>query len=476
MKKVKFIGFLLLTFALAFVGFGLMSAGLDSLSAGMIALSVAPVVAWIKNDQFVELTEEQVAKLAEESVEELAAYYNAKNEHERKELEKLISEKASTEDIDKIRKKIEDNFAHQLKSLNDVLKNQGLLIKEMSKASADEKKMTLSEKIKKGLEDNKDHLKALKDKDTKDFKKFEIPLFDTAQKTAGTMTVTGNVTGDLPIPEYEPGLNVIATRKPWILSLIQRGNTVSDLIRWVEQANKDGGAGGTAEGGAKNKADFDLVVAEASVKKRTVYIKVSNEMLDDIDFMESEIRTELLKLLDLDIDDQLLTGDNLTTNLNGLLTVATAWAAGSFADTVDDANNFDVLMTAIDQIVVAQFMPTAILMHPTDVTSMHLTKDSTGQYVFPYSRNGDGTEIIGIPIYMNTGMTIDNFLVMDGSKAKAFFRKNATISMGYENDDFTKNLVTILAEARLVQRVKGNDTGAFVTGDFTTAKAALETP
>ena len=50
------------------------------------------------------------------------------------------------------------------------------------------------------------------------------------------------------------------------------------------------------------------------------------------------------------------------------------------------------------------------------------------------------------------------------------------VQMGYENDDFTKNLVTILAEARAVHYVKTNHLAAFVYGDFSDAITALEKP
>ncbi len=65
---------------------------------------------------------------------------------------------------------------------------------------------------------------------------------------------------------------------------------------------------------------------------------------------------------------------------------------------------------------------------------------------------------------------------MDGMKAMAFIRDGVTLEMGLDGTDFTQNLRTIRAEARLLNRIKGNDTTAFVTGTFTAAKAALETP
>ena len=53
-------------------------------------------------------------------------------------------------------------------------------------------------------------------------------------------------------------------------------------------------------------------------------------------------------------------------------------------------------------------------------------------------------------------------------------REDVNISIGYENDDFTKNLVTILAEARVAMYVKSNYKKAVVYGDITTAIVALD--
>jgi hypothetical protein len=51
-----------------------------------------------------------------------------------------------------------------------------------------------------------------------------------------------------------------------------------------------------------------------------------------------------------------------------------------------------------------------------------------------------------------------------------------SLQVGYVNDDFQRNMVTILAEMRLCHYVKNNQVGAFVTGDFATAIAAIELP
>jgi len=210
-------------------------------------------------------------------------------------------------------------------------------------------------------------------------------------KTAGTMALSTNVTGQVPQAERESGITRIVRRNPFILELVNVGTIMSNVWEWVEQKNLDGGAAMTAEGAAKSQADFDLVVASANVKKVTAYIKVTKEMLDDVELMRSEIDQELTELINLKIDDQLLNGTGLTVNLTGITTNATAWAAGAFALLIPTPTKWDVLRTAINQVRVNLFEPNYIVMHPTDVTGMELSKDSTGQYIMPPFAALDGT-------------------------------------------------------------------------------------
>jgi HK97 family phage major capsid protein len=295
-------------------------------------------------------------------------------------------------------------------------------------------------------------------------------------KAAGTMALTTNTTGQIPQAEREQGITRVVRRNPFILELVNVGTIMSNVWEWVEQKNPDGGAGMTAEAALKSQADFDLVVASANVKKVTAYIKVTKEMLDDVALMRSEIDQELTELINLKIDEQLLNGTGLTVNLVGINTNATSWAAGAFALAIPTPNVFDVLRTAVNQVRVNLFEPNYIVMHPTDVTKMDLAKGSDGHYVLPPFASNDGTQVSGIRVVANTGVTIDNFLVGDFSKAGVRFKEGLTINVGYENDDFTKNLVTILAEARLVQRVKSNHYAAFVKGVISTSITALTKP
>ena len=379
------------------------------------------------------------------------------------ELTKAQGLAASKEELKTISEDIE-----LLKKMQNVITTQGEAITELETKNNNrtQREKSFSDELLDVLTANSAKLKAMKAGGDKASIRMEL-------KAVGNMALGTNITGQIPLASREAGITRIVRRNPFILGLVNVGTIASNLWEWVEQKNPEGGAAMTAEGTKKSQADFDLVLASASVKKVTAFIKVTTEMLDDVELMRAEIDNELVELLDLKIDEQLLSGDGLTVNLIGILENAVAWAAGSFALSIVLPNQADVLRVAINQIRVAQFNPNAILMHPTDVAKLELTKGTDGHYIMPPFTSIDGTIVKGLPVIENVGVTEGDFLVGDFTKAGVRFRKGITLDVGFENDDFTKNFVTILAEARLVQRVKSNHYPAFVTGTFATAITAL---
>lgn len=326
------------------------------------------------------------------------------------------------------------------------------------------------------LEANKAHLAALKSGGKREnMQGFTIEV----NKAVGTMLESANISGgNVPVEQRVAGFNTIASRRVRLMDLFSKGVASSNIISWVYQSGKEGAAGGTAEGVLKNQIDFNLVVASQVVCKRTAFIKVSDEMIDDIDFIQSEINNELMRELMKDIELTSYSGNGTAPNLNGIRTVAPAFAAGSFALAVDNANQVDVLAVAINQILIAeQSMPTAILMHPTDVTKLKLVKvtSTDKRYVDRLMIVGSTLLMDGVQIIPTTLVTVGEYLIGSFDMATMYEKGGLSIEVGLDADDFTKNLRTIRAEWRGALVVKNNDRTAFVKGVFATDMAALET-
>jgi HK97 family phage major capsid protein len=408
----------------------------------------------IEQTKFEAMTAEEKAGLYNDYNTELKSYIET--------LEKNVDDKASKEELEKAVSELNKTRLEQMETLNKALNEMGLAIKAGSEGAKSESVKGLREMLK----DNQDRIKSLKN---------GKEGFDFEVKAVGTMLESTNVSGgNVPVEQRIAGLNIIPSRRVRLMDLVSRGTATSNIISWVYQSGKEGAAGGTLEGALKNQIDFNLVVASQNVVKRTAFIKVSTEMLDDIDFIETEINNELLRELNKDIELTAYEGDNTAPNMNGVYTTATAFAAGAFALAVDNANNVDVIEVALNQIDIAEQEPAnAILMHPTDVTALRLIKLSATdkRYLF-----ADGVASInGVPIIKTTLVTAGTYLVGAFNLATLYDKGSIRIEMGLDGDDFTKNLRTIIAEYRGAMVVKNNDRTAFVKGVFATDKAALET-
>jgi hypothetical protein len=429
------------------------------------------------------LSTKNVEDITKLDAEKQAELYNDYNEQTQKELEAAIEAKASKEDIQEMQEAIEKNTNSQMLALNKVLKDQGIALKRVMDNSATAKAESFGSSLIKGLRDNLEKLKSMNgnqaDENTAKSNSFSFIAKGTlVDKAVGDMTIAGNVTGEVPAAQYVAGLNTVASRQVRLLDVLTRGSIASNLVRWVYQTNQEGAAGQTTEGAAKNQIDFDLAVGSEDVVKTTAFIKVSDEMIEDIDFMSSEINNELMRELMKAIELGAYSGAGSTNTLHGVSTVATAFAAGTFALSIDNANQVDVLTVAANQIAIAeQGTPNYIMMHPSDVTTLKMVKVSTTdkRYVERLAMVAGDLSLDGIPIVATTLVTAGTYLIGDFTRAFMLQRSGVNIQVGLDSDDFTKNFRTVRAEWRGVVYVKNNDRTAFVKGVFATDQAALET-
>ena len=294
-------------------------------------------------------------------------------------------------------------------------------------------------------------------------------------KVAGDISIGGNITGELPQAELDTTINDIAQRVPFIEDLATVGTIGSDLDAWVEVVSLTGTPLPVAEAVKLPQIQKTWKRATAEVKKIGGYAKYTSEMAEDLPNLIADIKNTLVRDTKLAIDNQLINGDGEYDDLIGVLKNAVTYNTGSFAGTIDQANRFDVIETAVNQVIVAHHMPNVVCLNPVDVSKMNLTKDSNGQYILPPFITADKQTVSGVRIVSNTGITAGTFLVGDFSKLSVKYKKGLTLEMtNTDQDDFVRDMFTVRAIVRLVARVKANDYGAFVKGSFATAISALE--
>jgi len=406
------------------------------------------------------------------SAEEKAAKFNELNAENVKSFNELKN--AEGENSKAIAKMSEALLAikdEQLKSINEALKEQGVVLTKLQKG---ETANVSQESLKGILEGKRAELATLKGSSS-GMNNVKIEL-----KAADDMSFGSNVTGQVPQAYRIPGFNDVPQRETRLLDLPVKATLESNLIDWVYIANEDGTAGPTGEGQLKNQIDFDLIVDSEKVQKITAFITITDELLDDPAQMESKIRTKLTEKL-LQAVEEGYYGGNGTTNLNGIRTIATAFDPGTFAtgaaNEVENANIVDVIVVAKNQIQLAnQAMPTAILMNPTDVAVMKTVKVSTTdrRYVERVLVSGNSLSIDGTPVVVSNLVSPGEYVVGDFGLSTLWTRQALTIEIGYNADNFVKNFKTIRAEWRGAAVVETNDRGAFVAGDFATDIEAIK--
>lgn len=301
-------------------------------------------------------------------------------------------------------------------------------------------------------------------------------------KVVGTQT-TANVTLPSATPtsytyQQNPDLYIKPDLIPFVQTFTDNAPTNMVSLAYVDEVLGEGDAAFIGEGDVKPLIDIDYQIRYSQAKKVAGKIKVSEEALTDIPFMNAEISRKLRQRHDLALQEGILNGDGLGANLLGITEVAAAFAAGGLAVSIDNAQNYDVIVATYNQILVtsdSNYIPNAVFIHPTDATLMKLTKDVDNNYLMPPFVSASGDVINNVRIVQNTKIPVGFFLMGDFSKSHVRNYVDFSIRIGYTGDDFERNLVTILGESRVHHYISENEKIAFVYDQFSVAAAALET-
>lgn len=303
-------------------------------------------------------------------------------------------------------------------------------------------------------------------KNVREGKNFSIEL-----RAATTMT-TANATNAKHLLRYEviPGIQEAPREDNAILPVVMKGGTNSRTIYWVNRVNKEGGSAFIAEGTLKPLMDWEYNEESSEAKKIAVRTKVSTEMLFDNPYMESEIRMLMQRdLMDV-TNEKLLTGLGNATEIKGITVGAAGYTGTGLDGTIIQANNVDAIRAGILQLRLLNYRPDVLLINPTEAASLDLLKTETGHYI--------RIEVEGIlrmvRIIETANIPIGKLLLLDSARWFVRVYEQLRLEFGWENDDFSKNLVTVIAEMRLHSWQNSIDAGSVLYDDFATIKAALQ--
>jgi HK97 family phage major capsid protein len=318
------------------------------------------------------------------------------------------------------------------------------------------------EELEKGLAENADAI--LKQKTTGTVANFTIKAVSPILTTNVTHSGGGSVVA---MTENTGALYATPDNRLFAEGIMDRMNVELDSIVYIDEVAGEGDAGMTSEGGTKSQSDTDYVEKTLNLQNVTHFIKVSTKMLRQPAYIVQAVRNTLLRKLELKKQSQLLAGDNSAPNIKGIKSWATAFSAGSFADSVETPNVSDLIRVVVAQISenADDFVPNYVILSHKRLADMDLEKGTDGHYALPPFSTLDNRVVAGVRVISSNEFTDDELLVGDFTKAHYVANSNIQVSVNLDGNDFTKNLRTILAEQAIGLYVSSNETGAFILVD-----------
>lgn len=307
---------------------------------------------------------------------------------------------------------------------------------------------------------NGDEFKAFASKTTP---RGRVDMTFKAALTTLTTDADGSA-GDLVTATRLPGVIAPPERRMTVRDLITPGRMDGNTLEYVKETGFTNNAAPVAETvkKAESTMKFDLVSTTAKVIAH--FVKASRQILSDASMLASYVDGRLRYGLAFVEENQLLNGDGTGQNLLGIIPQATAFAAPF--DPAGTETGIDNIRLAMLQAQLAEYPPSGIVMNPTDWARIELLKDTTGRYIIGNPQGVAQPTLWGQPVVATQAIAVDKFLVGAFKLgAQVFDRWQARVEVATENeDDFVKNLVTILAEERLALAVYRPE--SFIYGDF----------
>lgn len=270
--------------------------------------------------------------------------------------------------------------------------------------------------------------------------------------------------GDLVQPYRVPGIVALPQRRMTVRDLIAPGRTDSPAVEYVKETGFTNNAAPVAETAAKPESSLKFDLVNTTAKVIAHYMKASRQILSDASQLASIIDQRLRYGLAYKEELQLLSGDGTGQNLLGIIPQATAYAAPF--DPAGTETLIDIVRLAFLQAELAEFPSTGVVMNPTDWARIELLKDADGRYIIGNPQGTLQPTLWNRPVVTTQAIAVDKFLAGGFRQgAQIFDLWQTRVEVATENeDDFIKNMVTVLAEERLALAVYRPE--AFIYGDF----------
>lgn len=266
---------------------------------------------------------------------------------------------------------------------------------------------------------------------------------------------------------------------PFLMKLITvKHQPGTESIWYTDRINEEGDAEFIAEGALKPLVDAEWKTTKKSVKEVALRWKFTKRLMKHAPSVVDDFREHANELIENKMDDNLLTGDGTGNQLEGLFHLSGAFIVPpALANYYTNANIYDAIMAMATRVRLNNFKSniTAVL-NTVWMAKMQGIKTPNGEYIIPPFVTKDGKQVGEVKVEFTNGIADTKIVVGDLTKFVAVIAEDIEYDEGYENDDFSKNLVSRKLEAFLGTYVKASNAGAIIDDDIATVLTAIAAP
>lgn len=227
-------------------------------------------------------------------------------------------------------------------------------------------------------------------------------------------------------------------------ALVSRPSPNTSAVEYSRYTGQQGAAAVQAvEGDAKSavRPDHSLIVQSALTVAG--YAKMSRQALGDSEELKRSVDITLSRSVGTALDAALVNG--ATGFTGGYETLATAYTSLIYTALVDAVSEGVANMQS------AGFNPDVVALNPTDWLAVVVAKGTANDHYLSGNYLGAmPSEMRGLRVVLSPSVNVGKALLMDTTHSELMIANDFSIEVAYAGDDFTKNLVTILGEVRVI--------------------------
>lgn len=258
-----------------------------------------------------------------------------------------------------------------------------------------------------------------------------------------TITSTDSTTA----PDRQPNIIAGSTRLLRLLDVVPTAATALNVIETTREASFISDPAETTEGTDKPEVGITFELVTTNIRTFAAWLKISKQVAADAPMLATYVNNRLMHKVQNRIDSQIVNGDGLAPNISGITDSGNYTA---FSPTTGEGA-IDSVARAIAAVSSRDYNPTAIILNTADFWAIQRAKGSTNDhYLYGQPAGNLGQTLWGLPVVATNQLASGKLIVADFTQSFQFWlRETLSITLSDSDDDnFTKNLVTVLAEAR----------------------------